>query len=100
MEALYNESTYKNRCINNEDVFSRGPFDMGRTSLVEHVIDTGNQRPIRQGLSRHPIAHLDVIDQQVQELIEHSSVEPVASPRASNVVLLRVKTVIRRPDTL
>lgn len=32
------------------DVFSSGAFDMGRTTLVEHSIDTGSQRPIRQGL--------------------------------------------------
>jgi len=30
-----------------DSIFSRGPYDMGRTSLVEHTIDTGNHRPIR-----------------------------------------------------
>ena len=39
-----------------DGVFSRGPFDMGRTTLVEQTIDTGNHRPIRQALRRHPIA--------------------------------------------
>ena len=39
----------KNLLKNYDDVFSRGVFDMGRTSLVEHVIDTGDHRPIRQG---------------------------------------------------
>jgi len=48
-----------------DDVFSRGAFDMGRTSLVEHAIDTGDHRPIWQGLRRHPIAHLDIIDKQM-----------------------------------
>ena len=33
-----------------DDVFSYGAFDMGQTSLVKHTIDTGSQRPIRQGL--------------------------------------------------
>ncbi len=28
------------------DVFSSGPADMGRTGLVKHTIDTGEQRPI------------------------------------------------------
>ena len=32
-----------------DSIFSRSPYDMGRTSLVEHTIDTGNHRPIRQG---------------------------------------------------
>ena len=70
------------------DIFSKDKFDMGRTSLVEHSIDTGDQRPIRQGLRRHPKAHLD---QQVQELIKNDFVEPSASPSASNVVLVRKK---------
>ena len=30
-----------------DDMFSRGTFDMGRTTLVEHSIDTGQNRPIR-----------------------------------------------------
>ena len=74
-----------------DDVFSRGAFDMGRTSLVEHAIDTGDHRPIRQGLRRHPIAHLDAIDQQLDELLRNDFIEPAASPWASNVVLVRKK---------
>ena len=74
-----------------DDIFSRGPFDMGRTSLVEHTIDTGWQRPVRQGLRRHPLAHLDIIDEQVNELVQNDIVEPAASPWSSNVVLVRKK---------
>ncbi len=29
------------------DVFSSGPTDIGRTGLVQHTIDTGDQRPVR-----------------------------------------------------
>jgi len=74
-----------------DSIFSIAPYDMGRTSLVEHTIDTGNHRPIRQGLRRHPIAHMDVIDRQVNEMVRHDIVEPAASPWASNVVLVRKK---------
>ena len=73
------------------DLFSRGPLDMGRTTLVEHTIDTGEHRPIRQGLRRHPLAHLDEIDRQVETLLQNDFVEPSASPWASNVVLVRKK---------
>jgi len=74
-----------------DDMFSRGTFDMGRTTLVEHTIDTGTCRPIRQPLRRHPRAHLEEIDQQVEELLQHGFIEPAASPWASNVVLVRKK---------
>jgi len=74
-----------------EDVFSQGEYDIGRTHLVEHGIDTGDHRPIRQPLRRHPISHLDVIDQQVEEMRQSGIIEPAASPWASNVVLAKKK---------
>jgi len=42
-----------------DDMFSRSSYDLGRTTLVEHSIDTGTHRPIRQPLRRHSRAHLD-----------------------------------------
>ena len=74
-----------------DQIFSRGTYDMGRTSLVEHTIDTGSYRPIRQTLRRHPRAHLDEIDRQVDELQQSDFIEPAAGPWASNVVLVRKK---------
>ena len=74
-----------------KDLLSTGPYDMGRTHLVEHTIDTGNCRPKREGLRRLPIAHLDEIDQQVEEMTRHDLVEPAASPWASNVLFVRKK---------
>ena len=72
-----------------EDVFSQGEHDIGRTHLAEHGIDTGDHRPIRQSLRRHPISHLEVIDQQVEEMRQSGIIEPAASPWASNVVLAK-----------
>ena len=74
-----------------DGIFSRGLLDMGRTNLIEHTIDTGQHRPIRQSLRRHPWAHLEEIDRQVAELQEADLIEPAASPWASNVVLVRKK---------
>jgi len=64
---------------------------MGRTSLVEHTIDTGDYRPIRQGFWRQPLAQLEEVDRQVDTLVANDYVEPAASPWASNVVLVRKK---------
>ena len=47
-----------------DSLFSIG---MGRTHLVQHSIDTGHNRPIRQSLRRHPWAYLDEIDRQVKK---------------------------------
>lgn len=43
--------------INHADLFSKSKFDLGRTKLKQHHIDTGNNRPFKQALRRHPIAH-------------------------------------------
>lgn len=59
--------------------------------MVEHCIDTGDRRPIRQQLRRHPLAHLEVIDDKVEEMIRHDIIEPAASPWTSNVVLVKKK---------
>ena len=74
-----------------EHVFSKSDYDIGRTKLVEMHIDTGTHRPIRQALRRHPVAHLDEIDRQVTQMLEHGLIEPAASPWASNVVLVQRK---------
>ena len=73
------------------DVFSMSEYDVGRTDLVYHHIETGNHRPIRQPLRRHPIAHLEQIDKQVDEMLQHGIIERAASPWSSNVVLVRKK---------
>ena len=74
-----------------EDVFSQHDHDIGRTHLMEHTIDTGDHHPIRQSLRRHPHAHLEFIDREVDEMLRHGIVEPAASPWAANVVIARKK---------
>lgn len=71
------------------DIFSRDDYDIGRTPLVEHYIDTGDHRPIRQQLRRHPAAHLELIDEHVEQMLRNDIIEPAASPWASNIVLVR-----------
>ena len=73
----------------NASLFSKSEFDIGRTDLVQHRIDTGSNRPFRQPLRRHPMSYLPTIDQHVDEMLRHDIVEPAASPWCSNVVLIR-----------
>ena len=75
----------------NEAIFLKGEYDIGRTPLVECRIDTGTHRPIRQPLRRQPFKYLETIDEQVSDMVDHGIIEPAASPWASNVVLVRKK---------
>ena len=74
-----------------EDVFSKGEFDVGCASLMEHHIDTGQYRPVRQALRRHPVAYLDAIDGYVEQLREQDMIEPSGKPWCSNIVVVRKK---------
>ena len=76
----------------NSDLFSKSEFDIGRTSVSKHHIDTGANRPFKQPLRRHPLAHLPIIDDHVDKMIKAGVVSPTVSEWASNVVL------IRKPD--
>ena len=71
------------------DVFSSNEFDIGRTFLIPHKIDTENNRPFRQQLRRHPLIHEQYIDDTVNNMLQHDIIEPAASPWASNVVLAK-----------
>ena len=75
--------------VGNADTFSRSEFDLGRTNLVKHRIDTGDHRPFKQPLRRHPIAYLPMIDEHVENMLRHDIIEPAASPWSSNVVLIQ-----------
>jgi len=58
--------------------------------LVEHSIDTGTHQPVKQALRRHPVAYLPLIDEHVDQMLEHDIIKPVSrSEWISNVVLVR-----------
>ncbi len=73
------------------DVFSNGPTDMGRTGLVKHTIDTGDQRPVRLPKRRLPIAKQEIEKGEVQKMLNRGVIEPCQSSWASPVVLVMKK---------
>ena len=75
----------------NADVFSKSEYDIGRTHLARHRIDTGDHPPFREPLRRHPVAYLPIIDQHVDDMLANDIIEPAMSPWASNVVIIRKK---------
>ena len=73
------------------DAFSQTGFDVVRTSLVPHRINTGTNCPVKQQLRRHPHAHLEFIDSEVNKMLANDITEESASPSSSNVVLVAKK---------
>ena len=64
---------------------------LGRTSLVKHSIDTGCAPPIKQPLRRMPLAHQEIVSDEIDRLLEHGLIEKSHSPWASPIVLAKKK---------
>jgi len=71
------------------NVFSKSEYDIGRTNIIPHHIDTVYHSRHFEQLRLHLTAQLPVIDEHVQHMLEYDVIEPAASPWCSNVVMVR-----------
>ena len=56
------------------DVFAYSPTELGRTSVVKHHIDTGNNPPVRQRPYRMPQIQREQIDKHIKDMLDHSGI--------------------------
>ena len=73
------------------DVFSKNDLDIGRTSLTEHIIETGDAPPIKLAPRRVPLAFADEADGAIQKLFDQGTVRESTSPWASPLVFVPKK---------
>ena len=71
-----------------KDVFNDIP---GRTSLVEHKIDVGDAKPIRQRPCRIPWAQRDAVKRELEMMEHHGIIEESVSEWAQPVVIVPKK---------
>jgi transposase InsO family protein len=72
-------------------LFACSDADLGRTTLVQHDIDTGMSPPIRQPPRRVPGGQLVEFEAEIDRMLRAGVIEPGQSPWASPVVLVRKK---------
>ena len=72
------------------DVFVLDDSELGCTSLVQHSIDTGDHKPVKQQPYRTPVVYREKIETMVDEMQEQGVVKP-SSPWASPIVLVPKK---------
>ena len=70
-----------------EGVFARHADDLGHTDVVQHHIDTGDSRPIKQAPRRVPLHKKRDIADEVNKMLRRGVIEPCDSPWASPIVL-------------
>ena len=71
--------------------FSRSDRDLCRTDVVQHKINTGNKRSIKQVPRRIPANMQKEVDAHIDDMLQRHVIEPTCSPRASNIVLVKQK---------
>ena len=71
--------------------FSKNDTDLGVTTLVQHEIDTGDSRPIKQPPRRVPLAFANEERKVVQQMEEQGIFRKSNSPWASPIVLVKKK---------
>jgi hypothetical protein len=81
----------KKLLIEFQDVFSKDDDDVGRTTLIEHTIETGDARPVKQLPRRVPIAFQGEEKDCIEKLLRQGTIRPSTSPWASPLVLVRKK---------
>lgn len=80
-----------NLLVNYLDLFSKGDNDIGRTSLVKHTINTGDEIPIRQRPRQVPLAREHEVEGMILDMEKNNVIEPSFSPWCSPVVLVKKK---------
>lgn len=80
----------------NEDLFAKSNYDLGRTHVVKHKINTERgTRPIKQAPRRIPLHLSQEVDRQVNEMVDKGVIKTSISPWASPVVLVRKDGTMR-----
>lgn len=61
---------------------------LGRTSLLEHTIDTGDAKPIKQRYYRLSPAKLKEVNEEVDKMLELGVIEPSISPWNNPILMV------------
>ena len=73
------------------DVFALKPEELGRTSLIQHEIDTGDNPPIRLRPYRAAQEQRERIAENINDMLARDIIQPSTSPWAAPVVLVKKK---------
>ncbi|VDH93319.1 Hypothetical predicted protein [Mytilus galloprovincialis] len=70
-----------------KDLFAASDRDLGRTNLVRHTINTGNNAPVKQPPRRTPIHMREEVDRHIDDMLERGVIEPADEMVNTNVTV-------------
>ena len=74
-----------------EKVFVQNDTNLKQCPLVQHVVDTGDRRPINQPPYRTNLETKQIVDEIIKKHLSNQFIEPSSSPWAAPVVLVSKK---------
>ncbi|XP_046365604.2 uncharacterized protein LOC124141619 [Haliotis rufescens] len=72
-----------------QDVFARDELDLGNFTALEHTIDTGNAKPIKQRMRRTPLGFAEEEEAHLTKMLKAGVIQPSTSEWAAAPVLIR-----------
>jgi RNase H-like domain found in reverse transcriptase/Reverse transcriptase (RNA-dependent DNA polymerase) len=70
------------------DIFSEQGYDIGKTDVIQHHIDTGNHRPIRLRPYRTPHKLKAEMKKHIDDMLKANIIKPSTSPWAAPALLV------------
>src|SRR5436190_7329865 len=73
----------------NEDIFIKGKYEVGRTNVVKHTIDTGDEKPIKQRARRLSVKEKELEKEHIEEMLKKGIIRKSKSSWASSIVFVQ-----------
>ena len=84
-------------CEKHKSTFASSPTDLGRTSIVQHTINTGDAAPIKQRPRRPPRAFIDEEEKIIENQLKAGIIRESSSPWSSPLVYVKKRDGTTRP---
>ena len=84
-------------CSQYDDVFSKNNQDIGKTTLIEMEIDTGDSLPVAQSPYTLPLKHYAWVRKEIETLKKAGVIVKSISPWASPVIVVPKKSALDEP---
>ena len=83
---------FEETCNRHPEAFSKNNKDIGRTTLIEMEIDTGDNLPVAQNSYTLPLKHHEWVRKEIETLEKAGVIERSLSPWASPVIVVPKKS--------
>ena len=83
---------FEDLCDRHTEAFSKNNKDIGRTTLIEMEIDTGDNLPVAQNPYTLPLKHHEWVRKEIETLEKAGVIERSLSPWASPVIVVPKKS--------